>query len=55
MVVCVRSRGKCFGCGEEGHYVAQCLKVSTCLYSVEEVPCVSIAESWVTRHHCVQN
>ena len=23
-----RGRGKCFGCGEEGHYVGQCLKVS---------------------------
>ena len=27
--VCVgRGRGKCFGCGEEDHYVAQCLKAS---------------------------
>ena len=24
-----RGRGKCFGCGEEGHYVGQCLKAST--------------------------
>ena len=23
-----RGRGKCFGCGEEGHYVGQCLKAS---------------------------
>ena len=23
-----RGRGKCFECGEEGHYVAQCLKAS---------------------------
>ena len=24
----VRGRGKCLGCGEEGHYVGQCLKAS---------------------------
>ena len=24
-------------------------------YSVEEVPCVSVAESWVTRQYHVQN
>ena len=53
-----RGRGRCFGCGEEGHYVGQCLKASprkcfSC--GVEEVPCVSVAESWVTRQYHVQN
>ena len=23
-----RGKGRCFGCGEEGHYVGQCLKAS---------------------------
>ena len=53
---------KCFGCGEEGHYVAQCMKVPPrkCFpvgkldishYNIEEVPCVSIADNWVTPQH----
>ena len=61
-----RGKERCFGCGEKGHYVGQCLKASPrkCFpagkwdiyhYSVEEVPCVSFAESWVTRQYHVQN
>ena len=56
-----RGRGKCFGCGEEGHYVAQCLKKSprkcffSCHYGVEKVKVVSIAQSWVTRQYHAQN
>ena len=65
--LCVgRGRGQCFGCGEEGHYVAQCLKASPrkcflagkfdiCYYTVEEDPCVLIAASWITRHHGAKN
>ena len=54
-----RGRGRCFGCGEEGHYVGQrkcfsCVEMGH-LSSVEEVPCVSVAESWVTQQYHVQN
>ena len=36
---------------EKGHYVGQCLSVGKWdiyHYSVEEIPCVSVAESWVS-------
>ena len=55
-----RGSGRRVGCVEEGHYVGQCLKASPRKwfsfgemghyhYSIEEVPCVLVAESWVTR------
>ena len=61
-----RGIGKCFGCGEEGHYVAQCRrhsqecvfpagKLDICHYSVENVPCVLIAKSWVIQRYHAKN
>ena len=54
--------GRYFSCGEVGHMAGSCTrnafpagKLDICHFSVEEVPCVSIAESWVTRQYHAQN